>query len=111
MSKFLKLSYGLPFVVTVPTGYYAYAKRKEYLNDPIMRRALLNLKNDRRIVDFCGEDVKPGYIIKKKQMPNENWVKYDLNVKGLSGKLRTTVIGDYLTHGELSILEEERKDY
>jgi hypothetical protein len=44
-------------------------------------------------------------------MPGENWVKFDLNVKGLSGKLKTTVIGDYLTHGELSILEEDRVDY
>ena len=47
-------------------------------------------------------------IISKKKMPGENWIKYDLNVKGLSGKLKTTVIGDYFTHGELNILEEER---
>ncbi len=38
-------------------------------------------------------------------------MKYDLNVKGLSGKLKTTVIGDYLKHGELLILENERKEY
>jgi hypothetical protein len=34
-----------------------------------------------------------------------------MNVKGLSGKLKTTVIGDYLTHKELLILEDERKLY
>jgi hypothetical protein len=51
--------------------------------------------------------VKPGWIIQRKvasKTGNEaggNWVKYDLNVKGLSGKLKTTVIGDYLSHAEL----------
>jgi hypothetical protein len=44
-------------------------------------------------------------------MPNENWVKYDLNVKGLSGKLKTTIIGDFLNHSELQIHEKERLDY
>ena len=34
-----------------------------------------------------------------------------MNVKGLSGKLKTTVIGDYLQHAELMILEKERDDY
>jgi hypothetical protein len=55
--------------------------------------------------------LKPGWIIRKKEMANENWVKYDMNVKGMSGKLKTTVIGDYLTHRELNILEDERKMY
>jgi hypothetical protein len=32
-------------------------------------------------------------------------------VKGLSGKLKTTIIGDYLQHAELNILEKEREDY
>ena len=36
----------LPFVFLVPTGYYGYRKREEYLNDPVMKRAFLNLKND-----------------------------------------------------------------
>ena len=34
-----------------------------------------------------------------------------MTVKGYSGKLRTTVIGDYLKHGELQILEQERAQY
>ena len=55
--------------------------------------------------------MRPGWIIAKKTSPNENWVKYDMNVKGLSGKLKTTVIGDYLQHAELLILEKEREDY
>lgn len=53
--------------------------------------------------------MRPGWIIQRKVAPNnENWVKYDMNVKGLSGKLKTTVIGDYLQHAELEILEKER---
>ena len=34
-----------------------------------------------------------------------------MNVKGLSGKLKTTVIGDYLQQSELQILEKERSEY
>ena len=71
-----------------------------------------HIRNDQRIIDFCGEEVRPGWIITKKVAPNnENWVKYDMNVKGLSGKLKTTVIGDYLQQGELEILEKERDEY
>jgi hypothetical protein len=69
------------------------------------------LRNDQRIIDFCGDDVNPGWVIQRKMSATDNWVKYDLNVKGLSGKLKTTVIGDYLTHAELLILEKERQDY
>ncbi len=32
-------------------------------------------------------------------------------MKGYSGKLKTTVIGDYLKHQELNILESERQQY
>ena len=70
---------------------------------------MLNLRNDQRIVDFCGEDLKPGFFINKKERKDENWVKFDLKVTGLSGKLKTTVIGDYLNHEELIILENERQ--
>ena len=71
-----------------------------------------HIRNDQRIIDFCGEEVRPGWIIQRKVAPNnENWVKYDMNVKGLSGKLKTTVIGDYLQHAELEILEKERQEY
>lgn len=62
-------------------------------------------------MDFCGEEVKPGWIITKKTSPNDNWVKYDFTLKGMSGKLKTTVIGDYLSHAELMILEKEREEY
>lgn len=32
-------------------------------------------------------------------------------MKGQSGKLQTTLIGDYMTHSELSELEQERKEH
>jgi len=69
------------------------------------------LQSDQRVLDFCGEQVKPGWIITKKTQPNETWIKYELTVKGQSGKLKTTVIGDYLTHKELCTLEEYRKEF
>ena len=64
------------------------------------------------MLDFCGEDIQPSWVITKtKGKENENWVKFDLNVSGYSGKLKTTVIGDYLKHAELQFLEEERAAY
>jgi hypothetical protein len=50
------------------------------------------------VADFCGDDIKPGMMVSRDKRPGENWVKYELNVKGASGKLRAKVIGDYLTH-------------
>ena len=107
----LKYLLGVPFLVGVPTCAVGYKRRQAALNDPVLQRALLHMRNDQRIIDFCGEEVHPGWIIQKKTSANDNWVKYDLNVKGLSGKLKTTVIGDYLTHEELQILEKEREEY
>lgn len=103
---------GVPFLVGVPTAAVGYKRRQEALNDPVLQRAMQHIRNDQRIIDFCGEEVRPGWIITKKVAPNnENWVKYDMNVKGLSGKLNTTVIGDYLQQSELEILEKERSEY
>lgn len=47
----------------------------------------------------------------RQQSPGENWVKYELTMKGGSGKLQTTLIGDYLLHSDLLELEQERKTY
>lgn len=107
----LKYAAAIPLLIGVPTGIVGYKRRQEALNDPVFQRAMQHIRNDQRIIDFCGDDVKPGWLIQKKQSQTENWVKYDLNVKGLSGKLKTTVIGDYLTHAELLILEKERQEY
>lgn len=89
----------IPFLIGIPTFYGGYLQRQENLNDPVLKRALIKIKNDQRIIDFCGEEVGAGWIITKKTSStadNSNWVKYDLTVKGLSGKLKTSVIGDYL---------------
>ena len=43
--------------------------------------------------------------------PGENWVKYEMTMKGGSGKLKTTLIGDYLLHQDLLELDEERVTY
>ena len=50
-------------------------------------------------------------MITREKSPGENWVKYDLQVKGASGKLKIKLIGDYLTHEDLSVFDNERSDY
>jgi hypothetical protein len=50
-------------------------------------------------------------MITRDKRPGENWVKYEFTVKGGSGKLKSVLIGDHLTHLDLSELEEERVDY
>ena len=71
------------------------------MSDPVLIRALEHLKTDKRVVDFCGEDIKPGWMINRESKPGENWKKFGLSVSGASGSLRATVIGDYLIHKEL----------
>jgi len=88
----------LPVVVAVPIGFYYYRLRNKHLAHPVMEAALQNLRKDQRILDYCGEDVQAGYIISKKEQHGDNWVKFDLAIKGRSGKLNTTIIGDYLEH-------------
>jgi hypothetical protein len=92
-------------------GFFFMRKRNEYLQDPVLARALLHLAKDQRVADFCGEDIMPGWMITRAKIPGENWVKYELTVKGASGKLKTKVIGDYLNHIDLNELEGERKVY
>jgi hypothetical protein len=77
----------------------------------VLRRALLHLAKDQRVADFCGEDIRPGWMITRAKLPGENWVKFELTVKGASGKLKTKVIGDYLNQIDLNELEGERKLY
>jgi len=49
--------------------------------------------------------------VSKEYRPGENWVQYKLAIKGSSGKLNTTLIGDFLNHEDLQTLEQERKEY
>ena len=106
--EFVKNQQKLTPLLFLPSVWYYYKERKKKINHPIMQRALTHLQNDQRVVDFCDEDVKPGIRIQMKQQPLENWIKFDLTIKGSSGKLKTTIIGDYLTHKELKELYESR---
>ena len=69
------------------------------------------MKKDQRVIDFCGDNIKPGLLVTRSQNAGENWVKYELNLSGSSGKLKTTLIGDYLHHRDLLELDEERVQY
>ena len=53
------------------------------------------------MTDFCGENIKPGFLITREKHAAENWVKFEMKIKGSAGKLSTTIIGDYLTHAQL----------
>jgi hypothetical protein len=92
-------------------GYWAYDRRKSTLTHPVMRRALLELQKDQRVHDFCGENLRPGFSVSVTETPTENYIKFGFTIKGSSGDLGATVIADYLTHRELTILEAERSDY
>ena len=62
-------------------------------------------------MDFCGDNIKPGYWVAVNESHTDNYIKFGFRVKGQSGELKTSVIADYLTHRELTILEAERQDY
>ncbi len=66
----------LPATVMLAGGAYMYKKRSEYLADPVLQRAIMHLKKDQRVIDFCGNDIKPGFLVTREQSPGENWVKY-----------------------------------
>ena len=105
------MSIGVPTVLASSTALYFKLKRDEYLADPVLTRAIAHLKKDYRVVDFCGQELQPAFMITREKRPGENWVKYDLTVRGASGKLKIKVIGDHLTHEDLHELETEKIDY
>ncbi len=63
------------------------------------------MKKDQRILDYCGENIRPGFWITVNKDPIENYIKFGFTLKGDSGSLGTSVIADYLTHRELKILD------
>ena len=97
-----------PFGIATPLCFWAYNKRQSNINHPIMQRAMLHIKRDQRIIDFCGENLRPGYWVSVNESAADNYIKFGFTVKGSSGDLGTSVIADYLTHRELTILETER---
>ena len=72
------VSIAAPFATLSGGAYYWHLKRNEYLSDPVLSRALKHLAKDQRVADFCGEDIKPGFMITREKRPGENWVKYEL---------------------------------
>ena len=102
---------GLPLCMIGPVGYWYYDKRNKLLRSPVMQRTLQFLYKDQNVIDFCGENVKPTWRIQINEDPQENYAKYEFSIKGTGGTLGISVVGDYLTHKELSILEEERVDF
>ena len=90
---------------------YRYNKRKQDLDHPVAQYAMQILYSDKRVMDFCGEEVKPGWYVKKKYDEKEGTISYNFNIGGGSGKLKTTIIADYATHGSLKIFDQELKEH
>jgi hypothetical protein len=55
----------IPLCISLPTLTWTYKRRNENMSHPVMERAIASLKNDKRVIDFCGDDIKPGWIITK----------------------------------------------
>jgi len=49
--------------------------------------------------------------VTRHKVSGENWIKYEFNLSGASGKLKTVLIGDYLLHQDLVELDNERTTY
>uniref|UniRef100_A0A7S3JE05 Uncharacterized protein n=1 Tax=Euplotes harpa TaxID=151035 RepID=A0A7S3JE05_9SPIT len=90
-------------------GHKYYRDRKDNLENPITQRALTVLKADKRVVDFCGENIAPGYKVKKTE--NDGIVTYTFKVSGSSGKLNTVVTADYASHSSLKIFSDELEEH
>ena len=70
------------------------------------------LKTDKRVVDFCGDDLKAGWFInEKKEAGDGNSIKYKFSVKGNSGRLNTVIIGDSIEHSSLQYFNKEVVDH
>ena len=57
-------AYSTPLVIGA-TSYLFFENRKSKLDNPITERALKVLQSDKRVVDFCGDNIQPGWVIKK----------------------------------------------
>ena len=66
----------MPATLMGCSGLYFYYKRSEYLSDPVLKRALMHLEKDQRVLDFCGEKIQPGWLVTRENKAGENWVKY-----------------------------------
>jgi hypothetical protein len=42
----LKYILGVPVLIAVPTTFIGYQRRQEALSDPVLKRALLHIRND-----------------------------------------------------------------
>ena len=64
----------VPSTLFIGGSSFLYVRRQSYLNDPLLKRGLAHLKKDQRVADFCGDNIKPGWMISKSYRGGENWV-------------------------------------
>ena len=63
-----------------------------------MRHSLDVLSRDSRILNYCGDDPRPGFFIKKREKLEDNWTSFEFKMKGSLGTLKCTLVGDFLAH-------------
>jgi hypothetical protein len=102
-------AYSSPILLTGGIGYLYYDRKKK-LEHPIVKRTLKVLESDKRVIDFCGNKIKPGILVKKK-VDKEGTVTYKFNISGSSGKLKTDVTADFALHSSLKIFNEELEEH
>jgi hypothetical protein len=56
----------------VLTGFIGLRRSQDYLNDPFLKRVMLQISNDQRITDLCDEEVRSYWIIQKKTSTSDN---------------------------------------
>ena len=71
-----------------------------------MKQSLNILAHDIRILNYCGDDPKPGFQIKRKEKLEDNWTSFEFKMKGSLGTLKCTLVGDFLAHAQLQKLNE-----
>ena len=121
ISQSKPLKYGILLIPNIAfcAGGYLYYDRSQKLDNPITHRALKVLASDKRVVDFCGSNIKPGWRIQKKVSPKFDTIQsdkdgttvYSFNISGGSGKLKTVITADHALHGSLKIFNEELEEH
>lgn len=85
---------------------YNYYKRNEYLETPVMRRALKVIKSDKRVLDYCGDNLQVGWSLKEKKKSAESQ-SFHFQMKGSAGSLDTVVVADAVEHSNLQYFDNE----
>ena len=69
------------------------------------------LQADQRIVDFCGENIKPGLVITTKTNSKDSSILFSFKITGTGGSLKAKLLADTAKHAALLSLNEELDEH